>query len=67
MTVGFPAGPTFNKRKAEAPEKRVQMAAALETVMGERLRPVYVVLDDEATAPEAGRGDGSTTRRWSRS
>ncbi len=53
VTVGFPADHTFNKRKAEAPDKREQMAAALETVLGERLRPVYAVLDDEAApAPE---------------
>ncbi len=52
VTVGFPAENTFNKRKAEAPEKREQMEDALEAVMSERLRPVYVVLDSEAPAPE---------------
>jgi len=52
VTIGFPAGNTFNKRKAEAPEKREQMEAALESVVSERLRPTYVVLDDEAAAPE---------------
>jgi DNA polymerase III subunit gamma/tau len=52
VTVGFPAENTFNKRKAEAPEKREQMEAALEAVMSEKLRPVYVVLDSEATAAE---------------
>jgi DNA polymerase-3 subunit gamma/tau len=52
VTVGFPAANTFNKRKAEAPEKREQMEAALESVVSERLRPIYVVLDDEAPAPE---------------
>ena len=60
LEVGFPAGATFNKRKAEDPEKRVQIAAALETVTGERLRPVYVLLDDEAApdaAPEAEKVD----------
>jgi DNA polymerase-3 subunit gamma/tau len=53
VTIGFPAGNTFNKRKAEAPEKREQMADALESVVSERLRPTYVVLDEEAPAPEA--------------
>jgi DNA polymerase-3 subunit gamma/tau len=48
VTVGFPAENTFNKRKAEAPEKREQMEAALESVVSEKLRPVYVVLDGEA-------------------
>jgi DNA polymerase III subunit gamma/tau len=47
VTVGFPADHTFNKRKAEAPDKREQMAAALEAVLGERLRPTYAVLDGE--------------------
>lgn len=59
VTVGFPADHTFNKRKAEAPDKRDQMAAALETVLGEKLRPVYAVLDGgEETAPEAKGEDG---------
>jgi DNA polymerase-3 subunit gamma/tau len=52
LTVGFPPASTFNKRKAEDVEKRDQVAAALETVTGERLRPVYVLLDGEA-APDA--------------
>jgi DNA polymerase III subunit gamma/tau len=53
VTIGFPAAHTFNKRKAEAPDKREQVAAALETVVGEKLRPAYVVLDGEEAAPEA--------------
>jgi hypothetical protein len=48
VTIGFPPTSTFNKRKAEAAEKREQMAAALEAVAGERLGPVYVLLDGEA-------------------
>jgi DNA polymerase-3 subunit gamma/tau len=52
VTIGFPAANTFNKRKAEAPEKREQMEEALESVMSERLRPTYVVLDDEPATPE---------------
>ncbi len=52
VTIGFPAENTFNKRKAEAPEKREQMEAALESVVSERLRPVYVVLEGEVPAPE---------------
>ena len=52
VTVGFPAENTFNKRKAEAPEKREQMEDALEAVVSERLRPTYVVLDEEAPAPK---------------
>ncbi len=53
LTIGFPADHTFNKRKAEAPDKREQMAAALETVLGEKLRPAYTVLDGEDFPSEA--------------
>jgi DNA polymerase III subunit gamma/tau len=53
LTIGFPADHTFNKRKAEAPDKREQMAAALETVLGQKLRPVYTVLDGEDFPSEA--------------
>jgi DNA polymerase-3 subunit gamma/tau len=52
VTIGFPADHTFNKRKAEAPDKREQMAASLEKVLGEKLRPVYSVLDGEDAGPE---------------
>jgi len=58
LTVGFPASSTFNKRKAEAPEKREQLAAALESVAGERLAPVYVLLDGEAEAEAAPPPEG---------
>ncbi len=58
VTIGFPADHTFNKRKAEAPDKREQMAAALETVLGEKLRPAYAVLDgEEDAAPAAAAGE----------
>ncbi|MET0306810.1 MAG: DNA polymerase III subunit gamma/tau [Solirubrobacterales bacterium] len=53
LTIGFPADHTFNKRKAEAPDKREQMAAALEAVLGQKLRPVYTVLDGEDFPSEA--------------
>jgi DNA polymerase III subunit gamma/tau len=53
LTIGFPPDSTFNKRKAEAPDKRELMAAALEAVAGERLRPVYVLLEGEAEGGEA--------------
>jgi hypothetical protein len=52
VTIGFPAENTFNKRKAEAPEKREQMEAALESVVSEKLRPLYVVLETGAPVPE---------------
>jgi DNA polymerase-3 subunit gamma/tau len=51
LQVGFPADATFNKRKAEAPDKRELMAEAIEAVLGERLRLSYMLLDGEATSP----------------
>ncbi len=52
LKIGFPADKTFNKRKAESPERREALAAAFETVGGEALRPAYVLLDEESDGPE---------------
>ena len=52
LKIGFPAELTFNKKKAETPDKRELMADALEAMLGERLRPGYVLLDGEE-APAA--------------
>jgi len=57
VTIGFPADHTFNKRKAEAPDKREQMAAALEAVLGEKILPAYAVLDGEDFTSEAETAD----------
>jgi DNA polymerase-3 subunit gamma/tau len=51
LRVGFPAELTFNKRKAETPEKRELMADVIEDVLGERLRPTYVLLEDQPAVP----------------
>ena len=59
LRIGFPAGSTFNKRKAEAAEHRERFTEALRTIVGERLRPVYVLLDGETGATEAGATEGS--------
>ncbi len=53
VTVGFPADHTFNKRKAEAPDKREQLAGALETVLGQKVRPTFDVFDGETAPAEA--------------
>jgi DNA polymerase III subunit gamma/tau len=53
VTIGFPPANTFNKRKADAPDKREQMAEALESVVSESLRPSYVLLEEES-APDEG-------------
>jgi DNA polymerase-3 subunit gamma/tau len=52
LEVGFPASAAFNKRKAEAQEARERLADAVKTIVGERLRPIYVLLEgDEEAAP----------------
>jgi DNA polymerase III subunit tau, C-terminal domain len=48
VEIGFPVDATFNKRKAEAPDKRELMANALESVLGQPLRLAYVLLDGES-------------------
>ena len=50
LKVGFPPSAAFNKRKAEAQDARERLADAVQTIVGERLRPVYVLLDAEEAA-----------------
>jgi DNA polymerase III subunit gamma/tau len=57
LKIGFPADSTFNKRKAEAADKRELMAGALEAVAGEKLRPDYVLLEGEEGAPAPAPGE----------
>jgi DNA polymerase III subunit gamma/tau len=53
LKVGFPASAAFNKRKAEATDARDRIGEAVRTVLGEPLRPVYVLLEgDEAGSEE---------------
>jgi DNA polymerase III gamma/tau subunit len=47
LQVGFPASAGFNKRKAEAGDARIKVAEAVTTIVGERLKPVYVLLEGE--------------------
>ena len=56
LRIGFPPSAAFNKRKAEAQGNRERFADAIKTIVGVRLRPVYVLLDEEAltTQPEGG-------------
>jgi hypothetical protein len=51
LDVGFPASAAFNKRKAEATDARDRVAEAVKTIVGERLRPVYVLLDSDDSEP----------------
>ena len=58
IKVGFPAAAAFNKRKAEATEARDRFAEAVRTVVGQRLRPVFVLLEgDDGEQPGAAMSD----------
>jgi DNA polymerase-3 subunit gamma/tau len=54
LKVGFPSGASFNKRKAERPDARERFTEAVKTIAGERLRPVFVLLegDSDEDGPE---------------
>jgi DNA polymerase-3 subunit gamma/tau len=52
LKLGFPSSASFNKRKAERPDARERFTEAIKAIAGERLRPVYVLLDGEGD--EAG-------------
>jgi DNA polymerase-3 subunit gamma/tau len=48
LEIGFPPDLRFNKKKAETRERREAVAAAFEAVVGQGLKPTYVLLDGEA-------------------
>jgi DNA polymerase-3 subunit gamma/tau len=48
LEIGFPPDRTFNKKKAEAPERREAVGAAFAVVVGRPLKPSYVTLEGEA-------------------
>jgi len=52
LKIGFPTDKTFNKRKAESPDRREALAAAFLGVAGQELRPTYVLLDEESAEAE---------------
>ncbi|MET0559607.1 MAG: DNA polymerase III subunit gamma/tau [Solirubrobacterales bacterium] len=52
LKIGFPGDKTFNKRKAESPDRREALAAAFLAVAGQELRPTYVLLDEESAEAE---------------
>ena len=53
VEVGFPPSAAFNKRKAEQKDAAGRLTDAVKTIVGERLRPVFVLLDSEEGAPQA--------------
>jgi DNA polymerase III subunit gamma/tau len=52
VEIGFPASAAFNKRKAEGNEARETVTEAVQTIVGERLRPVFVLLDSDEGGSE---------------
>jgi DNA polymerase III subunit gamma/tau len=54
LKVGFPPSAAFNKRKAEAQEARERLADAVQAIVGERLRPVYVLLEADDVVDVVG-------------
>jgi DNA polymerase-3 subunit gamma/tau len=66
LQVGFPPSAAFNKRKAEAQEARERFTEAVRTIVGERLKPVYVLLEgepEEAASPEESLSDEELLER----
>jgi DNA polymerase-3 subunit gamma/tau len=54
LTVAFPVGADFLKRKAEQDDHRRAVAEALRTATGHRLALRYEIRDDQIPAPAAG-------------
>jgi hypothetical protein len=63
LKLGFPPSAAFNKRKAEAQDARERFADALKTITGERLRPVYELLDSEPETSGAALSDDELIAR----
>ena len=51
VTIGFPADMTFNKRKAESPERLEVIVTALHAVTGQLARMQFEFLDGEDAGP----------------
>jgi hypothetical protein len=59
VRVGFPSSAKFNKRKAEAQANVERITDSVKAIVGERLRPVYELVDGEAEpAPGAEEESG---------
>ncbi len=54
LELGFPSSAAFNKRKAERPDARELFADAIKAIAGERLRPVFVLLEGDGEEPPEG-------------
>jgi DNA polymerase III subunit gamma/tau len=52
LRVGFPESAKFNKKKAEAQSNVERVAEALKAIVGERLRPVYELVEGGDEQPK---------------
>ncbi|HET9153243.1 MAG TPA: hypothetical protein VFN85_03915 [Solirubrobacterales bacterium] len=59
LQIGFPPEMTFNKKKADSPDRRDTLAAAFAAVTGVGLRPTYVMLEEGEPAPPDTPAPGS--------
>jgi hypothetical protein len=50
--IGFPADASFNKRKAESPDRKEAVVAAFAVVVGRELKPTYVTLEEGEAPPD---------------
>jgi DNA polymerase-3 subunit gamma/tau len=54
LRIGFPESAKFQKKKAESSANIERMADALGSIVGQRLRPVYELIEDDARAGAPG-------------
>jgi DNA polymerase-3 subunit gamma/tau len=54
LRIGFPSSAKFNKRKAEAQANVERIAESVKVIVGERLRPVYELIEGGDSADERG-------------
>ena len=54
IKVGFPSSAKFNKRKAETQANVERIADAVAAIVGERLRPVYELMESDEGFAAAG-------------
>jgi DNA polymerase-3 subunit gamma/tau len=56
LRVGFPASAKFNKKKAESAANIARMTEAITAIVGQRLRPAYELIEEDASEREGEGG-----------
>ena len=59
LRIGFPESAKFQKKKAESPANVERMTEAVGSIVGQRLRPVYELIEDDETTPPEESGEMS--------